>query len=177
MKSNKTTTCKHCGAVGSHFSFQCQTQRKPIKSKGTPIGNYTMESIKPHTATKTKPEDMSMPQLKKLATIVFNRFIRNRDAVGSQFQCISCGEWQHIDVADCGHYRQGTISELKFNEDNCSSECRNCNRHDDKHLIGYRINLIEKIGLEKVLWLESFTQSAEFKVDKQYYLDIIKKYK
>lgn len=27
----KPTICKHCGAVNTHFSFQCHTQRKPIK--------------------------------------------------------------------------------------------------------------------------------------------------
>lgn len=31
----KPTICKHCSAVNQHFSFQCASQRKPIKSKSS----------------------------------------------------------------------------------------------------------------------------------------------
>lgn len=171
VKENKTVTCKHCGAINKHNSFQCHTIRKPIAKSTETKPN------KPITATKKKTKELSLSALKKLATILFNRFIRKRDAEGSQFKCISCGVYQHIDVCDCGHYRPGTILELKFNELNANSECENCNRNDPNHLIGYRVNLIEKIGLEKVLWLESFKYGQAFKMSKQDYLDIIKKYK
>ncbi len=53
----KKTICKHCGAIDQHYSFQCATQRKPIK-KGTPIGNFIMTSNKATGAIK-KPKPIS----------------------------------------------------------------------------------------------------------------------
>lgn len=168
-KPDRPSACKNC-APKSNLQRVTPIQQEAYKPQREAIN-------KAITATQTKLEDKTLPELKKIATILFNRFIRKRDAEGSQFKCISCGVYQHIDVCDCGHYRPGTILELKFNELNANSECENCNRTDFKHLTGYRVNLIKKIGLEKVLWLESFKYGQAFKMSKQDYLDIIKKYK
>ena len=42
----------------------------------------------------------------------------------------------------------------RFDEDNCNAECRFCNRFSADHLIGYRENLIKKIGQQRFLLLE-----------------------
>jgi hypothetical protein len=57
---------------------------------------------------------------------------------------------------DAGHYvpvRGGSF--LRFHEWNVNAECKGCNGFDDFHLVGYRKNLIEKIGIENVQWLEA----------------------
>lgn len=82
--------------------------------------------------------------------VVFNKFIRLRDEGKS---CISCQ--RPAKTSHCGHYRSsGGNPELRFNELNCSLQCAHCNLFLHGNLIDYRINLIKKIGIEKVEWLE-----------------------
>jgi hypothetical protein len=56
---------------------------------------------------------------------------------------------------DAGHYRSvGSAPELRFEPLNVHLQCAPCNLYLSGNLTAYRINLIEKIGLEKVEWLE-----------------------
>lgn len=48
--------------------------------------------------------------------------------------------------------RQG--KSLRWNEENVNAQCVPCNQHKSGNLIDYRIGLIEKIGLDRVEWLE-----------------------
>ena len=83
---------------------------------------------------------------------VFNKFIRLRDQGKS---CVSCGRpWQKNFHAS--HYvPAGRGSALRFDEDNVHGSCVNCNLYKSGNLTGYRIGLIERIGIERVLELES----------------------
>lgn len=75
-----------------------------------------------------------------------------------------------------GHYMAGTNSSVRFHELNVNGECETCNCFDPNHLVGYRKNLIDKIGLEAVEQLEIEAHKPH-KWDRQELLDIIKKYK
>ena len=113
-----------------------------------------------------------LPKLIKEAEKVFNAYIRKRDA---DLPCISCG--QHKENYDAGHYVPVTYgSYLRFNEWNVNKECKYCNGFDEFHLIGYRRNLINKIGLEAVEWLES-NRRVIHKWSREELESIIKKYK
>ncbi|MFL1558595.1 recombination protein NinG [Pseudomonas sp. O11] len=82
----------------------------------------------------------------------FNAWIRARDA-GQP--CISCGTT--ADVQYCaGHYRTTAAApELRFEPLNVHLQCnRNCNMGKSGNLLGYRPRLLEKIGAEKLAWLE-----------------------
>ena len=104
---------------------------------------------KRHQARKEKIKTKA--QHLKDAQAEFNKFIRLRDA---DQPCISCGRF-HSGKYDAGHYRTtGANPELRFNEDNCHRQCVPCNQHLSGNLINYRINLIEKIGIERVERLE-----------------------
>lgn len=83
---------------------------------------------------------------------VFNKFIRFRDQGKS---CVSCGRpWQKNFHAS--HYvPAGRGSALRFDEDNVHGSCVNCNLYKSGNLTGYRIGLIERIGIERVVELES----------------------
>ncbi len=86
---------------------------------------------------------------------VFSRFIRLRDAMpGGLFRCISCGRIKPIGQADCGHFHSRRHMSTRFDEDNCHAECRACNRFSADHIIGYRENLIRKIGEQRYLLLD-----------------------
>lgn len=86
---------------------------------------------------------------------VFSKYIRLRDCmVGGYTRCISCGRLLPFEQMDCGHYFSRTHMATRYDEDNCNSECRACNRFAADHLIGYRNNLIRKIGEKRVALLE-----------------------
>lgn len=102
----------------------------------------------------------------KLTQPVFNRWIRLRD---HDQPCISCGRYDHEIPEtyvggkwDCGHFLTvGAYPELRFEPLNAHKQCKICNAGSGKytrknHTVtqSYRENLILRIGLDKVEWLE-----------------------
>ena len=86
----------------------------------------------------------------KLAQAAFNAYIRERDKDRS---CISCGTYNG--KMNAGHYMSvGSTPELRFNEDNVHKQCERCNTFYSGNLINYRIELINRIGEERVNLLE-----------------------
>lgn len=83
---------------------------------------------------------------------VFNTFIRTRD---KDLPCISCNTQKNVKY-DCGHFYPTTYSYLRFNEDNCHKQCSSdCNVHKSGNIHEYRVNLIKKIGIERVEKLDA----------------------
>ena len=104
---------------------------------------------------KSEKKSPSLSALVERLDKVFSKYIRLRDAMpGGLFRCISCGKIKPIEQADCGHFHSRTHMSTRFDEDNCHAECRYCNRFSADHLIGYRENLIRKIGEQRYLLLE-----------------------
>jgi len=110
-------------------------------------------------------------QLIKIASICFNKFIRERDA---DKRCISCGG----KVQQAGHfYSGGHYPVLRFNEDNVHGQCIRCNYHLSGNLNRYRINLINKIGQERIKRLDFLTKQRGFKWNRFYLIEVIEKYR
>lgn len=100
---------------------------------------------------RRKARDNDKPFWIKKTQTLFNRYIRERDR-GKP--CISCGRVMTGQI-HAGHYRSvGGHPELRFEELNCHAQCAQCNNWKSGNLTEYRSNLIKKIGLEKVEWLE-----------------------
>lgn len=81
---------------------------------------------------------------------VLSLYVRMRDSREfhyKYFRCISCGRVLPISEADCGHYHSRVHMSLRFDTRNVNAECRRCNRFSSDHLIGYRKNLILKLGM------------------------------
>lgn len=98
----------------------------------------------------------------KEAQAAFNKFIRLRD---SEEPCISCGRF-HKGQYHAGHYLTvGAHPELRFEELNNNKQCAPCNNHLSGNLVNYRINLIKKIGLDKVEWLEGPHDPKHYTID------------
>lgn len=88
--------------------------------------------------------------LKKQVQRVFNKYIRLRD---KDLPCISCQK--RVESGDCGHYiAQGSSGFLRYHEDNCHLQCTSCNRFKHGNLILYRMGLVDRIGEERVKFLE-----------------------
>ncbi|EPN6131758.1 TPA: recombination protein NinG [Enterobacter asburiae] len=83
---------------------------------------------------------------------VVNDYIRERDR---DLPCISCGTWATVQW-EAGHFRsRGKASHLRYHEDNIHAQCHHCNVHLSGNQQQYRINLIAKIGAERVEALEN----------------------
>lgn len=94
--------------------------------------------------------------------IIVNRFVRLRDA---KLPCISCGRY-HTGQYHAGHYRTvGASPELRFNEFNINKQCSSCNNHLSGNIVNYRINLINKIGIEQVEWLEGKHEPLKLSIE------------
>jgi hypothetical protein len=83
----------------------------------------------------------------------FNAMIRARDA-GKP--CVSCGRPDDgLHQRHAGHYRSvGGHPALRFEPLNTASQCATCNNYLSGNLVQYRAELIRRIGLESVEWLE-----------------------
>lgn len=109
--------------------------------------------------SKKKKDKADRPKKKRQASIqtltrkldaVYSKYIRLRDAMdGGSTRCISCGQIKPFNKMDCGHFHSRTHKSTRWDEDNTHSECSFCNRFRSDHLIGYRENLIRKIGLKR----------------------------
>ncbi|MDW8843931.1 recombination protein NinG [Pseudomonas carnis] len=92
----------------------------------------------------------------------FNAWVRARDAA---LPCISCGR-HHEGQYHAGHYRTvGANPELRFEPLNAWKQCAPCNNHLSGNLINYRISLLQRIGEEKVAWLEGPHEAKKYTVE------------
>jgi Bacteriophage Lambda NinG protein len=83
--------------------------------------------------------------------VVFNEWIRLRDTA---LPCVSCGRF-HEGQWHAGHYRTvGANPELRFEPLNVHKQCAPCNNHKSGDIVNYRIELVKRIGADKVDWLE-----------------------
>jgi hypothetical protein len=109
-----------------------------------------------------KKKSVSIPKLKGLAEKVFNNYIRQRDSQDGYFTCISCSKTLPVAAMNAGHFVPVQNSSfLRYHEWNVNGECCGCNCFDKFHLIGYRRNLIDKIGADAVKWLEDHSRDLK----------------
>ena len=96
------------------------------------------------------------------AQTAFNAFIRARDA---HLPCISCGRDNDCKI-NAGHYLSiGSHPELRFSEDNVHKQCEYCNTYKSGNQAAYRPRLIERIGSERVEWLEGRHEPTKYTVE------------
>lgn len=99
-------------------------------------------------------------------------YVRMRDAKAEQ-PCISCGRHEFMlggdprgGLWDAGHYLgKGAHPELRMNTDNIHRQCKQCNRDKSGNPAAYRVNLIQRIGLDKVEWLEGPHEPAKWTIE------------
>ncbi|WP_346395228.1 recombination protein NinG [Pseudomonas syringae] len=92
----------------------------------------------------------------------FNEWVRHRDA---SLPCVSCGR-HHEGKYDAGHYRTvGSNPALRFEPLNCHKQCVPCNQHKSGNVIEYRIELVRRIGIVNVEWLEGPHEPQKYTVE------------
>lgn len=92
----------------------------------------------------------------------FNEWVRNRDAA---LPCVSCGR-HHEGKYDAGHYRTvGSNPALRFEPMNCHKQCVPCNQHKSGNVVEYRLELVRRIGIVNVEWLEGPHEPQKYTVE------------
>lgn len=109
----------------------------------------------------------------KDAQVVWNRYVRARDA---GLPCASCGARPSQKIGgtmDCSHYRStGSAPHLRFHLHNAAAACVKCNRELSGNIVELRKGLIARIGKEKVEAIELNNQIKKFDIN---YLKRLKK--
>jgi hypothetical protein len=98
------------------------------------------------------------------AQAAVNAYVRVRDL---HLGCVSCdrpstwgGQWH------ASHYRSvGAASAVRFHLWNIHKACSICNNHLSGNLAGYRPRLIERIGADRVEWIEAQNQLVRHDVE------------
>jgi hypothetical protein len=162
-KPPKPKVCKHCKTAFLPVKRlqvvcgpMCGLERARIKREAA-------AKKAERAADKVKREDQkTIPKLIKEAQVEFNAFIRERD---KGLPCISCdAPWSaEPNTRDAGHYRsRGSASHLRFDEDNCHSQCKSCNQFGAGMVVQYRAGLIQRIGVARVEAIEANNETVKW---------------
>lgn len=159
----------------------CSANFKPVYSTTQMVCSVTCSVVYKNKlnnkAWAKKKKDMkekllTVQELMKTAQIVFNKYIRLRDAGR---KCISCGQMPKKENA--GHYfSAGTHTAVRYDEMNVHLQCEHCNTYLSGNLIEYRKGLLSKIGYDKYALLEAKANDTR-KFTKEELFEIIKIYK
>ena len=125
------------------------------------------------TKQKAKQDLMTLSDYLRLTQQIFNKYIRLRDKGNV---CISCQK-KINGVEHASHFLSaGGHSIVRFHEDNVWTSCYKCNVMLSGNQVEYRKALIDKIGIERVEWLEN-NGSKEKKWTKDELKELMQKYK
>ena len=164
----KLKQCKQCGEFYKPFNT-LQVVCSAICSM-----EFNSEKEVNKRVKQMKVDSQSLIQLRNLARVSFQIYIRQRD---KDLPCISCNKsdakW------DAGHYLKAEIyTKLIFNEDNVHKQCSYCNLQLAGNLIEYRKGLIKRIGVKRVEDLEDMADSSRtYKFTKDELITLAKEYK
>lgn len=168
MKRTRCPACKGKLLEGQRIHKECIesfAEQQGAKAERAKAKSVKMAKKVERETDKARKEALkSRSDWAKEAQSEFNKFIRLRDC---DLGCISCdkgsawvGQWH------ASHFRSvGAATAVRFNEYNVHKSCSVCNNHLSGNISQYRPRLIEKIGLERVEFLESQNHAARYSID------------
>lgn len=159
----KTKNCKVCKA---EYTPQRMGQR--VCSPLCAMAMAKSDRVKAERKAVIKQTREDRQRLKRRADWMreaqqaFNAWVRLRDA---HLPCVSCGR-HHEGQFHAGHYLSvGARPEIRFEPDNAWKQCAPCNNHLSGNAVLFRIELIKRIGLERVEWLEGKHEAKKYSVE------------
>ncbi|MFJ2381572.1 recombination protein NinG [Pseudomonas protegens] len=160
LKATKAPKPKKCKNPSCGISFTPQRLGQAVCSPrcGLAIKDVNQEKAHKSLAQVKRTEiKASKERLKsradhlREAQALFNEWVRLRDA---DLPCVSCGR-HHDGQYHASHYRTvGANPEIRFEPLNAWKQCAPCNTHLSGNLVNYRLSLLQRIGAEKLEWLE-----------------------
>lgn len=160
-KAIKKKKCKACGELFTPFT----TTAKACSPRcAVELVNLAKEKKARRDLREGRIKLRKKSEWLDIAQIAFNAFIRERDKHQS---CISCGTQKWTIQYCAGHYlTRGGHPELRFDEDNAHKQCNTkCNLNLSGNIAAYRINLVKKIGVERVEILEGKHDPKHYNID------------
>lgn len=130
------------------------TNREKARKSLAEVGRKELRAAK----ERIKPKGQYMRE----AQAAFNAWVRERD---SALPCVSCGR-HHQGKYDAGHYRTvGSNPALRFEPLNVWKQCSPCNTRLSGNLVNYRVELVRRIGVDKVDWLEGPHEPKRYTIE------------
>lgn len=170
--------CKHCKKPATQrfgLNYFCDTECAYSHARAIQAKKASKDASDTRKADRVRLAALkSRSEWLKELQVVFNRFIRLRDA---GIPCISCG---HPNDGSrqfhASHYKSvGGNPALRFDPNNCHSACVICNNYLSGNLVPYRVALIKKIGQAEVDRLEGLQEPLKLTVEE--IKELIKQYK
>lgn len=180
--------CRHCkeyfeadSGITVPLGFFCCIEHAKEHGLSKAIAKKKKDATAKHRADKkelrqVRANSKRLIDYEREAQSAINAYVRARD---HGKPCPSCERlfveiagkesWKIGGAFDCGHYlSRGSKPQLRFNLLNMASQCKTCNagagRFSAKNATVsqiYRINLIKRIGLERVEWLENNNERSK----------------
>eukprot|EP00456_Euglypha_rotunda_P086635 TRINITY_DN8790_c0_g1_i13.p1 TRINITY_DN8790_c0_g1~~TRINITY_DN8790_c0_g1_i13.p1 ORF type:complete len:190 (-),score=31.39 TRINITY_DN8790_c0_g1_i13:1299-1868(-) len=162
-KPPKPKACKTCGnpftprAMGQKCcSTPCAIEHVR-KIEGAKILSAARKQRK-----EARAKLMTVSDWAKRAQTAVNAFVRLRDA---DLPCVSCGR-HHQGQYHAGHFRTvKACPELRYEPDNIQKQCAPCNDHLSGNIVPYRAELIRRIGIERVEWIEGPHEPKRYRIE------------
>lgn len=171
LKATKAPKPKKCKNPSCGVSFTPQRLGQAVCSPrcGLAIKDVNQEKARKSLAQVQRQEiKVRKERLKtradhlREAQAVFNEWVRLRDA---DLPCVSCGR-HHDGQYHAGHYRTvGANPEIRFEPLNVWKQCAPCNTHLSGNLVNYRLSLLQRIGAEKLDWLEGPHPARKYTIE------------
>ncbi|SDQ68273.1 Bacteriophage Lambda NinG protein [Pseudomonas sp. UC 17F4] len=173
LKEVKQKTCKSCGekfrpslSTQKACSVKCALALAPVNHDKA---RKAIDQRERREIKVRKEKLKSRGDYMREAQAEFNTYIRLRD---QHLPCISCDSLpsDHDLITgsrwDAGHYRSvGACPELRFEPLNVHRQCVRCNRNLSGNAVEYRIRLVQRIGADRVAWLEGPHQACKHTID------------
>jgi hypothetical protein len=148
-----------------HGSAQSSKARASAEKKAKALHTKEQKAFRSQSMAAKESLKTAGDYIKE-AQIAVNKYIRARD---SGKPCISCGNLpaqKFGGTMDAGHYRsRGAAGHLRFNTFNIHSQCVRCNRYKSGNAVDYRLELINRIGVNLVDRLEADNEPKRFTID------------
>lgn len=174
----KAKSVKGCGKITPYRKYGLCSSCLTAFYRGTDAGKLLVlkayqKASKPRKefekAQAKRKDENDIKRLKKLAEKWVHKYVRARD---KDLPCIS--ENIRTNNKDAGHYySKNKFEGLRFDYDNIHGQSINGNRFKEGNVEAYRINLISRIGKERVDELDK--KAAYWKVNpKRWEVDELK---
>lgn len=151
---------KLCTNIDCVIAYGNREREKRIKKENAKIARAERED-----RTRRKEALKSRSDWLKDVQYWFNRMRRLQDLKAGHL-CISCQNPNPNVKINAGHYLSvGSHPELRFEPLNVHLQCEHCNTYKSGNQAAYRPRLIERIGLDKVEWLEGPHKPKKYTVD------------
>lgn len=160
-KNPKAKSCVVCERVFVPWSSTQSVCRQSCALKKARADRLAAEKAEKEAFEKRKQAAKRISELEADCRAIVQEIARIRDRNDG---CISCHVGPNYDGQWHGsHYRShGGCSSLQFHLWNIHKSCAQCNKFKAGNIAEYRPRLVEKIGADRVEWLDNQPKSQKF---------------